>query len=351
MTTHESASQAPVIEHPIGDHGRVVVRTASWDIALVAGSDDVVRVRNADGGELPRGIEIQREAEGLSIRQPSVIGGISLVIGGHSHEARLAIELPASAVTNVTTASGDVRADGLRADAMLRTASGDITLTDAAGTIVAETVSGDVALTVSDSAVLTIKTVSGDVAVKGGRLERVGVTTTSGDVLLGSDLGGGPHSIATLSGDAVVRAGAGITVTARTVAGDLSSDLPHRSEGGPGRRSIVVGDGGIELQFRSVSGDLRVVGSGEAFAIPVPPTPPAPPRAPASPGRAGAGAADDAFDINGTADHEPADAAPAAESDPAVETSRLAILRALERGEIDITEATARLSELDGAER
>jgi hypothetical protein len=67
--------------------------------------------------------------------------------------------------------------------------------------------------------------------------------------------------------------------------------------------------------------------------------------------RAGAGPAGDNVDIDGRADHEPAAAAPATEADPAVESSRLAILRALERGEIDITEATARLSELDGAER
>lgn len=343
MTSHDYSSQAQEIAHAIGNHGHVAVRTASWDVELRAIDGDIVRVLSADGGELPSDIEIQREADGITIRQPGLLGGLNFVLG-RSRDVWIAIEVPATATTNVVTASGDVHAKGLRADGQFRTASGDLTILDASGTLAAESVSGDVAIDVTAAADLTIKTVSGDVAVKGGVLDRTAVTTTSGDVMLDSKLGAGPHSIATLSGDAVIRAGAGVTVKARTVAGDLRSDLPHRSEGGPGRRSIVVGNGSTELQFRSVSGDLRVMGSGEiadaAFAIPVPPTPPAPPRAPASPGRAGAGPADEAVD-----------AAPADDAGVDVELARLTILRALERGDIDITEATARLAALDGSDR
>jgi hypothetical protein len=344
MTSHD-ASQAQVIEHPIGDHGHVAIRTASWDVELRAVDGDVVRVLSADGSDLPSGIEIQREAGAITIRQPSLLGGINLVIG-RSSDARIAVEVPATATTNVVTASGDVHARGLRAEAQFRTASGDLTFLDASGMLVAESVSGDIAIDLTGAADLTVKTVSGDVAVNGGILDRVAVNTTSGDVLLGSELGAGPHAINTLSGDAVIRAGAGVTVTARTLSGDLSSSLPHRSEGGPGRRSIVVGDGSTELQFRSVSGDLRVVGAGDKldlFDMPVPPAapnPPAPPRAPASPGRADGGPSDEAVH-----------AAPADATDGDVEAARLTILRALERGEIEIGEATARLAELDGSDR
>jgi hypothetical protein len=333
MTTHDSASQARAIEHSIGAQGRVSVRMASWDVDLKAVDGDVVRIFAADGGELPHDLEVQRDGDTVSIRQPNLLGRIGIVLGGGATDVRVAIELPPTTTTNVVTASGDVRAAGFRADVQVRSASGDLTIEDASGTLVAESVSGDVAIGVADRVDLTIKTVSGDVAVKGGTLDRVAVTTTSGDVLLGSELGAGPHSIATLSGDAVIRAGDGVTVMARTLAGDLTSTLPHRSEGGPGRRSIVVGNGATNLQFRSVSGDLRVVGSGDkldAFEVPLapaPPTPPAPPRAPVSPGHAGAGPADDPDAV------------------------RLAILRALERGDIAIADATARLAELDGDDR
>jgi hypothetical protein len=87
------------------------------------------------------------------------------------------------------------------------------------------------------------------------------------------------------------------------------------------------------VQFRSVSGDLRVVGpsSGNLLAIPRPPAPPAPP-APPTEAPDGTAAEPDA---------EPGDAV--------TEAARLDILRALERGEIDIDEATKRLADLDGS--
>jgi DUF4097 and DUF4098 domain-containing protein YvlB len=345
MTTHDSASTAETIEHRIGEHGRLDVTTASWDVEIVPSRDDHVRVRRANGGQLPRGIEVDRAPDSLSIRQPGRFGGST---AGGSRDVRLSIELPPMATAKVTTASGDVQANGLRGDVSFRSASGDLAVTDAAGTLSAETVSGDLTIGVAESLALTVKSVSGDLRVDGGRLERIAVTTTSGDVVLGNELGAGPHSIATLSGDAVIVSSAGVTVAARTVAGDLRSDLPHRSEGGPGRRSIVVGDGAVELQFKSVSGDLRVIGTADALGplvdiplSPAPPAPPAAPRASASPVRAVA----DPADAIGAPVPEVAQGG-ADDADP--DTARLTILRALERGEIDIAEATSRLAELDG---
>ena len=148
---------------------------------------------------------------------------------------------------------------------------------------------------------------------------------------------------------------------AQTVAGDLSSDLPHTSEGRAGRRSLVIGEGTTAVQFRSVSGDLRVVGpsAGDHLRIPVPPTPPQPP-APPAPGFAAAELEAELAAANGeieaaNAEIEAARAQIDAESGEGGETAadpgeeaRLEILRALERGEIDIDEATKRLGELDG---
>jgi hypothetical protein len=157
--------------------------------------------------------------------------------------------------------------------------------------------------------------------------------------------------------------------------------MPHLSEGRPGRRSLIVGEGTTAVQFRSVSGDLRVVGpnSSETFTIPKPPTPPMPPTAPTAPTPptppdppqpAGAGALAEAAakldaelaDLDAelsvldaeVADvdlDEPANAtsADAPDATPApADDERLEILRALERGEIDVDEATKRLAGLDG---
>jgi hypothetical protein len=124
------------------------------------------------------------------------------------------------------------------------------------------------------------------------------------------------------------------------VSGDLRSDLPHRSDGRAGRRSLIVGDGAVAVEFRSVSGDLRVRAvaddkagrTGKARPTDIAPTdPPTPPTATTRP----------------TTATEP-DARPTDEPEDATEAARLAVLRALEAGEIDVAEAGARLAELEG---
>ncbi len=313
----------PVIEHRIGPTGRFAAKVADWELRLVAGSDDVVRIRDTDGGSLPDDLEIDRGTGSLSIRQQSRFPGVTFVLGSPAGSRRLTIDVPARAAITVGTASGDVVATGLRGEQQFRTASGDLELAAASGDVAVETVSGDVAIRVDDSITLSLKTVSGDASVEGGRVERLRLTTTSGDIQLASDLGPGPHAIATVSGDAALRSNRGLRITALTVAGDLRSDLPHTSQGGPGRRSLVVGDGMVEVQFRSVSGDLRVLD-------PLAPTPPTPPIAPRPP--------------------TVHDAEAASSDDPdETEAARLEILRALEIGEIDVTEAASRLAGLDGA--
>jgi microcompartment protein CcmL/EutN len=318
---------APAIEHRIGETGTVTVRVASWDVEVVAVGGDVARVRNADGAGLPDAVEVERTADSLWIRQPTRFG---LDVSSRKTKAtKLAIEVPERATLAIQTASGDVQAAKLHGPVQVRTASGDVLLVDVAGEVQAETVSGDVAIRLDAPTTLAVKTVSGDTIVEGSRVERLAYSSTSGDLKLTSELGDGPHAIATVSGDAIVTTRNGIRVAAQTLTGDLLSDLPHSSEGRPGQRSLIVGEGSAVVQFRSVSGDLRVVGPtghGPTAAIPRPPAPPAPPEAPAPPPL--------------PRPDEPVD--------PATETARLEILRALERGEIDIDDATRQLADLDG---
>ena len=322
MTSNESRT-TPRLEHAIGANGGVTVRFVDWDIELRAVEGDQARVSESGGGALPDELDIETSPTGITLRQQAGIG-IGAPGERSRREVRVVVELPENAAVDVQTASSDVIATGLRGEQRFRTASGDLYLSEAAGPVSAESVSGDIAIRAAGSVRLAIRTVSGDVAISGGQLERITVTTTSGDVMLASELGAGPHAIATLSGDALVEADRGIRITARTVAGDLSSELPHTSEGGPGRRALRIGDGAISLEFRSVSGDLRVVGPGRlSFEFPPPPPPVASDGASAPPAP------------EGTATPDGADG------------TRLDILRALERGELDIAEASERLSRLD----
>lgn len=339
-----STDTAPAIEHRIGEAGSLTVRLADLDVEVVAVGGDVARVRGANGERFPENLEIDRAADGITIRQQQRIG-LDFKIGRGEPPSKLAIEVPARTAVNVQTASGDVQAAKLRGPVRLRTTSGDVLLVDVAGDVQVETVSGDAAIRLDGPSGLTVKTVSGDTIVDGGRVDHFAYTSTSGDLRLKSELGEGPHGIATVSGDATVTTQNGIRVAAQTVTGDLSSDLPHTSEGRAGRRSLIIGEGSKVIQFRSVSGDLRVVGPNGDGAVPlpeppIPPAPPAPPMIPEIPAVpvpvVTASATGPATDT--TAVDQPAD-----------DDARLEILRALERGEIDIEEATGRLAVLDGS--
>jgi len=97
----------------------------------------------------------------------------------------------------------------------------------------------------------------------------------------------------------------------------VSSDLDHRIEGHQDRRRVTVGSGGPTVMFNSMSGDLSINRPRrldrmvpQPPAAPSAPVPPPPPSTPTKP------SADD----------------------------QLAILQALERGEIDVEEASRRLS-------
>ena len=344
-----STDTAPAIEHRIGEAGSLTVRVADLDVEVVAVGGDVARVRGADGDKFPDNLEIDRAADGLTIRQQQRIG-LDLKIGRGEPASKLAIEVPTRAAVTVQTASGDVQAAKLRGPVRCRTTSGDILLVDVAGDVQVETVSGDAAIRLDGPSSLTVKTVSGDTIVEGGRVDHFAYTSTSGDLRLKSELGEGPHGIATVSGDATVTTQNGIRVAAQTVTGDLSSNLPHTSEGRAGRRSLVIGEGSKVIQFRSVSGDLRVVGpNGDgAILVPEPPAPPAPPTPPTVPAvpvpivtASAMGGATDTLTEPAAADDAESDGEPV-DDDP-----RLDILRALERGDIDIDEATSRLADLD----
>jgi hypothetical protein len=334
------------IDHAIGSTGQVTVKVASFDIHLGPSSDDQVHVRAADGRPLPDDLKVETAIDSVSIRQVGRFLGVSLSFG-ESRTVALDVELPPLAETIVQTASGAVSATGLQGDQNYRTASGDIRLERVGGRVAAETVSGDVQIGVEGSVELNVKSVSGDVAIDGDIIERVRLTTTSGDIRLVSGLGTGPHAIETLSGDALIATDSGVRIQARTISGDLRSDLPHTSDGMIGRRSLTVGDGAVEMSFRSVSGDLRVAdpatartGNQRTSAAP-PPTRPIPPTMPPAsvtpPLRPRPAKADGIGAEPATPPAHPSD-------DP-----RLDILRALERGEIDVTTATAQLGLLDEA--
>ena len=325
-------------EHPIGSRGRLTVRLASAELKLRAGDDDRVIVRTPDGRPFPDRLIIEPVDGGLTIRDKEVFG-LGFALGRRT--VQLDIQVPADADLGIDSASGWVETDGLRGVQRIGTVSGDVHLRRASGAIELTAVSGDATVDLDGTATLTVRSVSGDLEVRGGRIDALRLATTSGDIRIDSELtSGAEHSIESLSGDVELVTPGGVRVEARTVSGDMTTDRTHRTEGRMGRRTLVVGDGAIRLAFRSVSGDLRIhdrpAGRPTMPTVPTPPTPPAPPRAPTLP--PAPGRSSDPTDATDATDAT----APAPDDD-----ERMTVLRSLERGEIDVAAAMARLAELD----
>jgi hypothetical protein len=248
--------------------------------------------------------------------------------------------------------SGDVRVVRTSGDLALQTASGDLVVEGATGR-------------------LTAQTASGDVRVTSAQIEGFHVQTANGDILLDALLtGDGPFRAQTASGDVRLtlrRSTAGgedpaATLAYHTVSGDAHVTQPFRKTG---RRLWQVGSGhsGPHIDITTVSGDLAAgfapAESGFAPASTpisptddVPPAPPAPPPAvapaqpssPTEPAPLTVSWPDSELDLAATS--ASSEAAQSTAQDDAV---RLAVLEAVERGEIDVEEALRRLEAADSS--
>jgi hypothetical protein len=302
-------------------------------------------------------------------------GRARVAVGRHAW-SDITIEVP-QAITGrveIHSASGDVRIEGVTSEIALNTMSGDVRVVRTRGDLALQTASGDLFVE-GTTGRLSAQTASGDVRVTSARIEGFHIQTANGDILLDALLtGDGPFRGQTASGDVHLtlrRSTAGgedpmATLAYQTVSGDAHVTQPFRKTG---RRLWQAGSGhsGPRIDVTTVSGDL-VAGFGiaeSAFAstptpasstddVPLaPPTPPVapaagivptPPSSPTGPAPLTVSRPDSEIDLAATGARS--DAAQPTEQDEAV---RLAVLEAVERGEIDVEEALRRLEAADSS--
>lgn len=332
-----SATAASTIEHELGSHGRFALRMPSGTASIRAIDGEVARVRDLTGRALTDRFQVTAEPGVLELvprgrfNVSVQIGGLELGGGG---SADLVIELPRATRIGLDTASADVSVTGIAGPGRYRTTSGDLIIQDAGGDLEIEAVSGDLRVEAVAPIELGARTISGDGTIRAPRLDRLDLTTTSGDLRVDAELTGkGPYAIKSISGDVTIVARGGLQIEAQTVTGDLTTDLQARSSStSPGRKTLSIGRGGTAMSFKSVSGDLRVVEPRDAAPV-------------ASPSAQGAAVTDDPATVEVPALPSTGASAPS----DAVETARLEILRALERGEIDVDTATRQLAAVEEA--
>jgi hypothetical protein len=331
-----TATTRGAIEHAIGAEGLFVLHIGSGDVRLRGIDGDLARVEDRHGQAVEDEFDVETGEGSLAVRARK---GLRIKMGpGRRDTPDLDVHVPRRATIVVETSSGDLSGEDLAGEQRFHTVSGDIDLIRISGAVSIESASGDVDLTATGALRLKARTVSGDLAVRAGVLAEVSAATTSGDLAVAGELApDGTHRVETVSGDAVLALAGGARIEVSTVTGDVSADGPHRTERTDGQRVIVVGDGRATLVARTMSGDVHVTRAKSIdIRVDAAPRPEAAPPTPAAPPDATS-----PFDAT-----SPSDAAIAA----AYEDARLTILKQLERGEIDVTEAGRRLEALDAAD-
>ena len=319
--------RSQTISHPVGERGRVSLKVTSADVQLSAapGGDATIRatfeIKAATEAEADRifeqvRLQVRQSPGELLIEEPDVTGSfgsvISRLFGSGSHgDLNVEAQVPAGVELRLTGVSADMEIVGMRGDQRYNTVTGDLSISEAGGRMRLHTVSGDATVRATEPLAVDAQGVSGDLSVTAPQLQGLRATTVSGDVEVEGELSaGGDFHVETVSGDLVVGLVGSATFEVRGLSTDIDSDLDHRLEGRSDRRRLIVGAGGPTLIFNTMSGDVAVRRPRRVSAVPVSPIAAAPtPRA----------------------------AAPDA-------ASQLEVLKALERGEIDVDEASRRLA-------
>ncbi|CAN5579167.1 MAG: DUF4097 family beta strand repeat protein [Chloroflexi bacterium] len=316
------------IEHDIGGDGLFALQVTNQDVELRAVGGTVARVNiefnvrassdsEADGAFERARFRVREDVGELEVSEPKQgdlgLGSIVRIlgIGGARVDTSITADIPAGAKVVYGGVSADVTATGFRGIQQYRTVSGDVVLDDSGGELRVRGVSSDISLRAEEPIRLEIHTVSGDVSAFAPSFDELRLVTVSGDLEVEGALGTRhQHRVESVSGDMSLGLVGDLLLEVRGLSTDVGVSLPHRSEGTRDRRRYVIGSNGPSLLFSSMSGDVSV-GAARRVAAPGPPAPPRPPQPPTA-------------------------------SVP--ENEQLSILKALERGEIDVDEAGRRLA-------
>lgn len=210
--------------------------------------ENVVTIRRGRNAYEPENVNVDLFGIKFSFKKPD-LGGL------FSEDICLRLLVPGACpvAVSVNTASGDVKAEGIKLSSLsLRLVSGDIELDDVevAGKLSAVTASGDVEIASVRASEISLNTTSGDVEASGLRCGGLTARSASGDV----EIDGGAEilnklSVVTVSGD--IDAAPALpcpAIDCESVSGDVHLELP----GSEGLYTVIT---------RTNSGDVSIGGN------------------------------------------------------------------------------------------
>ncbi|HEX8720392.1 MAG TPA: DUF4097 family beta strand repeat-containing protein [Pyrinomonadaceae bacterium] len=232
--------------YDLGAGGSVQIVNVSGDVEL-KGYDGTALVVNAH--------KTGRDRDAVEVEDASTPGRVSLRVkypnecNNCEASVRFEVRVPRSSnlsFDKISTASGNVKAEGFSGRLHLTTASGDVTVRGVGGVIRAASASGTVRVQEATGSV-NASTASGDVEVELTRLE-----------------GDGDMNFSSASGDVRVRVPSNLDarVSMATASGDLETSFPlevKTNRYGPGKRAEgQLGGGTRSLKLSSASGNVTL---------------------------------------------------------------------------------------------
>ncbi|MFJ2136077.1 DUF4097 family beta strand repeat-containing protein [Streptomyces sp. NPDC087845] len=184
---------------------------------------------------------------------------------GWHRSAVVSLAVPAGSAVEVGVVGAGAVVSGIRGRTDVRGVSGDSTLVGLAGPVRAETVSGSVeAQAVTGE--LRFQTVSGDLTVVEGAGASVRANSVSGNMVLDLDPSGKPTDIQlnTVSGEVAIRLPhpSDATVEANTASGSVSNgfeDLRVSGQWGAKKITGMLGAGTGKLRATTISGSIALL--------------------------------------------------------------------------------------------
>ena len=225
---------------------------AEVEIANVSGD---IELKGYDGSALVVNAYKQgRDRDQVEVEDTSTPGRVSLRAKYPNNcncdaSVKFEVSVPRSSNLNfdrISTASGNLRAEGFTGQLHISTASGDVSVRGVGGEIKASSASGTVRVADATGSV-NASTASGDVEVELNRVE-----------------GGGTMRFSSASGDVHVRMPANIdaNVSMSTASGDIETNFPievRTEPNGRGKRAEgQLGNGSRTLKISSASGNVSL---------------------------------------------------------------------------------------------
>ncbi|MGX6749893.1 DUF4097 family beta strand repeat-containing protein [Streptomyces xantholiticus] len=184
---------------------------------------------------------------------------------GHRRSAVVSVAVPAQTAVEVGVVGAGAVVSGVRGATVVRGVSGDTTLVGLSGDIRADTVTGSLEAQ-SVTGDLRYHSVSGDLTVIDGAGASVRADSISGDMVIDLDPGGQPTDIrlTTVSGEVAIRLPhpADARVDANTASGVVSNafdDLRVSGQWGAKRITGTLGAGTGTLKATTVSGAIALL--------------------------------------------------------------------------------------------